>query len=258
MQITAQLIDASNGGHLWADHFDGSFEDVFELQDRVAISVAGVIEPTLQSAEARRSSERPTNDLTAYDLYLRAVPLVDHEEGDKALELLGQAPQRDPHYGPALALAARCHLQTDLHRWTPDRHSAYVQGVELARKALRYAPDGPIARSPSAPILGNDAHGGVGCQTRRRERTTELGRLESAGRHQANSRNRRISSVAARPGEGRVTERTAGVQPAPRERVFMPHSRPSKRDGAVRCTIQPGGAGEILSLHVDTRAGVAI
>src|SRR5215831_10275989 len=90
VRITARLIDTSNGAHLWADRFDGSFEDVFELQDRVAISVAGVIEPTLQSAEIRRSSERPTNDLTAYDLYLRAIPLIEHEKGKMAFQLLTQ------------------------------------------------------------------------------------------------------------------------------------------------------------------------
>jgi hypothetical protein len=60
------------GTHLWADRFDGSLEDVFELQEKVAVSVAGVIEPTLQAAETARSANRPTNDLTAYDLYLRA------------------------------------------------------------------------------------------------------------------------------------------------------------------------------------------
>jgi TolB-like protein/class 3 adenylate cyclase len=73
VRITAQLIDALTGTHLWADRFDGSLEDIFELQDKVAVSVAGVIEPTLQAAEIRRSSERPTSDLTAYDLYLRAL-----------------------------------------------------------------------------------------------------------------------------------------------------------------------------------------
>jgi hypothetical protein len=75
VRITAQLIDALTGTHLWADRFDGSLEDIFELQDKVAISVTGVIEPTLQSAEIRRSTERPTNDLTAYDLYLRAYAM---------------------------------------------------------------------------------------------------------------------------------------------------------------------------------------
>src|SRR4029077_21024146 len=75
VRITGQLIDALTGAHLWADRFDGSLEDVFELQDKVAISVAGVIEPALQAAEICRTADRPTIDLTAYDLYLRALPI---------------------------------------------------------------------------------------------------------------------------------------------------------------------------------------
>src|ERR1700737_3518531 len=72
VRITAQLIDALTGTHLWADRFDGSLEDVFELQDKVAVIVAGVIEPALLAAEMRRSAARPTTDLSGYDLYLRA------------------------------------------------------------------------------------------------------------------------------------------------------------------------------------------
>ena len=72
VRITAQLIDAASGAHLWADRFDGSLEDVFDLQDKVASSVAGVIQPALQAAETARSARRPTSDLTAYDLFLRA------------------------------------------------------------------------------------------------------------------------------------------------------------------------------------------
>src|SRR5258705_8522588 len=82
VRITAQLIDAQSGAHLWADRFDGALEDVFELQDTVASSVAGVIEPALQGAEISRSAKRPTNDLTAYDLYLRALtPIQSGEVG---------------------------------------------------------------------------------------------------------------------------------------------------------------------------------
>jgi len=73
VRITAQLIDAETGAHLWADRFDGSLEDVFELQDKIAVSVAGIIEPALQAAEIHRSAARPTTDLSAYDLYLRAL-----------------------------------------------------------------------------------------------------------------------------------------------------------------------------------------
>jgi TolB-like protein len=65
VRITAQLIDARTGTHLWADRFDGSLEDVFDLQDKIALSVAGVIEPALQAAEMRRSAARPTTDLNA-------------------------------------------------------------------------------------------------------------------------------------------------------------------------------------------------
>src|SRR5215472_10861038 len=76
LRITYQLIDAGTGAHLSADHFDGSLEDVFELQDKVASSVAGVIGPALETAEIARSTDRPTTDLTAYDLYLRVMRCI--------------------------------------------------------------------------------------------------------------------------------------------------------------------------------------
>src|SRR6516164_4549456 len=92
VRIAAQLIDASNGAHLWADHFDGLLEDVFDLQDKVASSVAGVIEPALQAAETARSTGRPTADLTAYDLYLRAHAMVwSARQIPEALDLLEQS-----------------------------------------------------------------------------------------------------------------------------------------------------------------------
>jgi adenylate cyclase len=110
VRITAQLIDAGTGAHLWADHFDGPLEDVFELQDKVASSIAGVIEPALQAAETARSTARPTTDLTAYDLYLRAQALYlsSAKEIPEALRLFEQAIARDADYGPALAYAAVC------------------------------------------------------------------------------------------------------------------------------------------------------
>src|SRR5438128_3580003 len=105
VRITGQLIDAVTGTHLWADRFDGSLEDVFELQDKVALSVAGVIEPALQAAETARSVGRPTDDLNAYDLYLRAYALLmsSARRIPEALRLLQQAIERDPSYGPVLA-----------------------------------------------------------------------------------------------------------------------------------------------------------
>ena len=146
VRITAQLIEATTGAHLWADRFDGSLEDVFDLQDKVAISVAGVIEPTLQSAEMRRSADRPTSDLTAHDLYLRAIarffPLTQRGVRE-SLGLLEQAIARDPHYGPALAWAAICQLRLYLDGWSEQPETAIRRGRELARRALEAAASDP-------------------------------------------------------------------------------------------------------------------
>jgi adenylate cyclase len=112
VRITGQLIDALTGTHLWADRFDGSLEDVFELQDKVAISVAGVIEPTLRQSEIERARRKRPDSLDAYDLYLRALPYAFTpmpEDADKALPLLGKAIEREPDYAAAHAIIAWCH-----------------------------------------------------------------------------------------------------------------------------------------------------
>jgi TolB-like protein/class 3 adenylate cyclase len=157
MRITAQLIDAISGAHLWADHFDGAMEDVFELQDSVALSVAGVIEPALEVAEMLRSAQRPTDDLTAYDLYLRARAAAqswDREGVLRALDLLKQVLERDPHYGSALALAASCHQNLYVNGWGEDQERIRQQGVEYARRALQAAADDPFVLGEAAYVLG--------------------------------------------------------------------------------------------------------
>ena len=144
VRITAQLIDASTGAHLWADRFDGPLEDVFELQDKVASSVAGVIEPELRAAETRRSSRRPTADLTAYDLVLRAIPHVlsrDEERLNLARDLLQRAVELDPNYGTALAWASMANAQLDINGLAADREATRREAVDLAHRAIRAAPD---------------------------------------------------------------------------------------------------------------------
>ena len=156
VRITAQLIDATNGTHLWADRFDGSLEDIFELQDNVAANVAGVIEPALQAAEAARSAARPTTDLGAYDCYLRALrdfyPMTK-EAVFEALGLLEQAIAIDRHYGPALALAASCHMQFVNYSWAEDPAMALRKAVDLARRALQVACDDPDVIASAAMVL---------------------------------------------------------------------------------------------------------
>jgi tetratricopeptide (TPR) repeat protein len=157
VRIAAQLIEAATDAHLWADRFDGSLEDVFELQDKVAISVAGIIEPTLRTAEIQFSSGRPTKDLTAYELYLRALaPSAkgwDNEQIHKVLGHLGQAIERDPYYGPALGLAAICHSDLDVADWTDGEEANRSAGLELARLALQVAGDYPDVLCNVAYVL---------------------------------------------------------------------------------------------------------
>jgi TolB-like protein/class 3 adenylate cyclase/tetratricopeptide (TPR) repeat protein len=144
LRITGQLIDALTGAHLWADRFDGSIEDVFDLQDRVAISVAGVIEPALLAAELNRSIARPTGNLSAYDFYLRATALMGHwskDQGIEALDLLRQAIALDPNYGLALAAASWCQAQLYICGWAPDLEIARRESLEFARRAVQTAPD---------------------------------------------------------------------------------------------------------------------
>jgi len=158
VRITGQLIDALTGTHLWADRFDGSLEDVFELQDKIAISVAGVIEPALQAAEMRRSAARPTTDLTAYDLYLRALAVfwpITQERIFEALGLLEQAIAIDRHYGPALAWAAICHLRLLDDGWAEEPGAIRRKGVDLARQALQVAQNDPGVLANAAFVLAN-------------------------------------------------------------------------------------------------------
>jgi TolB-like protein/class 3 adenylate cyclase len=156
VRITAQLIDAQTGAHLWADRFDGSLEDVFELQDKVATSVAGVIEPALQAAEMRRSVARPTTDLSAYDLYLRAGAVfypITRERVLQALGLLEQAIAIDRDYGPALARAAVCHLMLFTQGWTEEAETSRRKATDLARQALQVAQNDPDVLASAAYVL---------------------------------------------------------------------------------------------------------
>ena len=146
VRITAQLIDAQSGAHLWADRFDGLLEDVFDLQDKVAASIAGVIEPALQAAETARTAGRATPDLTAYDLYLRADALYLSSAAriPEALRLLDEAIACDPRYGPALARAAVGYHRLIYDNRSGDREGDRRKGIDFARRALEVASDDPL------------------------------------------------------------------------------------------------------------------
>ena len=161
VRISGQLIDAVTGAHLWADRFEGPLEDVFDLQDQIASSVAGVIEPALQAAETARSASRPTTDLNAYDLYLRAVAIfiASSRQIPEALALMREAIDRDPHYGPALGLAATLSFRMLNDGLSEDREGDRARGIDFARRALEVGDDDPgilVNAALSLAWLGED------------------------------------------------------------------------------------------------------
>lgn len=158
VRITAQLPDAETGGCLWADRFDGALADGFALQDRVAAKIVGVIEPTVETAEMDRLARRPTGDLTAHDLYLRALPdcySCDAERLLRALHLLEQAIGRDPSFGPALAAAGGCRQFLGVSGWVDDPVINRLKSVELARQALQADSHAPTVLTEAARVLAH-------------------------------------------------------------------------------------------------------
>jgi TolB-like protein/class 3 adenylate cyclase len=148
VRITGQLVDTTTGAHIWADRFDGVLDDIFELQDQVASSVAGAIEPRLRQSEIERVSRKPTNSLDAYDLYLRAVALRDQHTDESvhdAIALLKRALAIDPTYAPAAALIGWSLVHRASHGRIPISQSEAAEAVTLARQALETGKDDPDA-----------------------------------------------------------------------------------------------------------------
>src|SRR6516165_4734500 len=119
VRITGQLIDAASGAHIWADRFDDALDDIFELQDQVASGVVGAIEPKLRSAEIERAIRKRTENLGAYDLYLRALAQFwkwTPDGWNEAVDLLRRALDIDPSYATAAGLFAWCRVVEQTRR----------------------------------------------------------------------------------------------------------------------------------------------
>ncbi len=148
LRITGQLIDASSGAHLWADRYDGQMEDVFDLQDKITGSVVAAIAPKLELAEIDRSRRKPTENLDAYDHYLRgmaSVHLWTKDANHDALSHFYKAIELDPRYAAAYGLAARCYSQRKAGGWIADLARETAEAARLARLAVEYGSDDAVA-----------------------------------------------------------------------------------------------------------------
>ena len=144
VRIAGQLIDTTTGAHIWAARFDGALDDIFELQDQVASSVAGAIEPKLRQSEIERASRKPSANLTAYDLYLRALAQsyrYTDEAFAEAVVLAREALAIDPSYTPAAAMVGWCRMLQRTQGWGALSDEDTGEACRLARQALEAARD---------------------------------------------------------------------------------------------------------------------
>ncbi len=167
IRITGQLIDATNGTHLWAERFESTIDDIFDLQDEIAASVVGAISRQLEQAEIGRAKRKPTERLDAYDYYLRGMSNFHFGNRAGTYEALGlftKAIELDPDYASAYAMASACHFWTKFNRWAADRSLAISEGARLARHAVELGKDDAVALARGGHAIANfegDVAGGI-------------------------------------------------------------------------------------------------
>ena len=157
LRVTAQLVEAETGAHLWADKFDGELKDVFEVQDQITERVVGVVEPSLRKSEIERSRRKRPERLDAYDLYLRASSLltsISLVNAPIAAELLREALELDPSYAAAHAYLAWCHQIRFNHGGEFD-DADRIAGLRHARIAIAEEVDDARALAVAAMAIAH-------------------------------------------------------------------------------------------------------
>jgi adenylate cyclase len=156
VRITGQLIEAETGHHIWADRFEGDYNNIFKLQDDVTSAVAAAVEPRLSLRELDRSNKKPTSDLTAYDCFLRAQPFFfgpgDPESYVRAEELLRQAVAIDPRYSTALAYLADCIARRRVAGGRP-YDEGLLEAATISERAVKADPEDAAALAAAAWVL---------------------------------------------------------------------------------------------------------
>lgn len=159
IRITAKLIDAKTDAHLWAEQYDRVLEDVFALQDEITMCVISAIEPSLRKAELDRVKRQRPNNLNAYDLVLRSLPLVFAmvpKDAEIAIPLLENAVKLQPDYGAAYAFLGWCHhhrfVRGGLHE--EDR----IAAIQHAHAAIAHGSDDATALAVAAHVIAYLEH----------------------------------------------------------------------------------------------------
>lgn len=147
LRIVAQLVDATDGSHVWADHYDGELADIFDLQDRVTEAIVGAIEPTITLSEIERAKRKRPENLDAYECAMRALPAVWSQDADvtvEGLRLAERAAALDPTYPLPKAIAAWCYAQRVAYMRTQFPTEDRARALRLAKEAASLDSNDPL------------------------------------------------------------------------------------------------------------------
>ena len=161
VRVTGQLIDAATATHLWADRFEGGLEDIFDLQDRVTMSVVGAIAPKLQQAEIERAKRKPTGSLDAYDYFLRGMASFyqwTKQDNGEALRHFYKAIELDPDFASAFGMASFCYVLRKVNGWMADHIQETAEGSRLAQRAADLGRDDAVALGTAGQTFAYLAH----------------------------------------------------------------------------------------------------
>ena len=157
VRITVQLINARTAVQLWAAHFDGALDQVFDLQDRITSGVVGVIAPKIEQAEIERAKRKPTSSLGAYDYYLHGLASLyqdTKEANDEALRLFGKAIELDPNFATPYGMSALCYVSRQWKHWMRDPQKAIGEAARLVNRAAELGRNDATALSAAGMAAG--------------------------------------------------------------------------------------------------------
>jgi adenylate cyclase len=143
VRITAQLIDAETGNHLWAERYDRQLADIFEMQDEISHRIASILGPELHRVETKRAAAVRPKHLNAWDCCLRGMALLDEltaQGNAQARKELHRAVEFDPDYGEIYVVIARSYLRDVMFELTDDRIGAIERACSAAQRAVDLDP----------------------------------------------------------------------------------------------------------------------
>jgi TolB-like protein len=158
VRITSQLIDTRTAAHIWTDRFSGTLDDIFELQEQIASSVAGTLEPRLELAEIERASRKSTESLDAYDTLLRAIAQARKRTSEamaEAVRLAHRALEIEPGYAPAMARVAMWQHMRRARHWIPSTGAEIDEAIGMARQALVIGVNDPSVLDLAGVAISN-------------------------------------------------------------------------------------------------------